>query len=89
MPIFSLSSGPQRHTPPGKGAITRQLARIDLAIRTKWVTLYRENKPDKMMFTKCMKQTIPAAGVLWNADSKREIEHAPNIKKMRPEQTAR
>ena len=39
---FAIELSTKAHT-PGNGAITHQLARIDLAIRTKWVTLYREN----------------------------------------------
>ena len=39
--------------------------------------MYRENKPDRITFTKCMKLTIPAADNMWDADLTREMEHVP------------
>ena len=74
--VFALEWSTKAHL-PGNTAITHQLARIYLTIRTKWVTLYRENRPDNITFTRCIKQTTPAADMLWNADLTREVEYAP------------
>ena len=60
-------------SPPLNGAITSQLSRIDQRMREKWTRLYRENKPEGKTFSRCIRDCIPTADSLWNADLSKEM----------------
>ena len=54
--------------PPRTDNVLRQLIRIDVTIRQKWVDLYRTNEPPGITFTACVQQIAPVADGLWTAD---------------------
>ena len=62
-----------KQNPPSTVSITGQMARIDLEIRKRWCTLFRENKPEGRTFNTCVKETKSMADALWTADLSREM----------------
>jgi hypothetical protein len=72
---FTIEWSTKQH-PPSTGAITRQMARIDLEIRKRWCKLFRENKPENRTFNTCIKETRSTADALWTADLSREMTTA-------------
>ena len=65
-------------TTKGKGnsdhIIFAQISRIDLSIRSRWTDLYRENVPEGVTFTRCMRKVESAAEQMWSTDLSRDMQ---------------
>ena len=59
-----------KQRPPENGSITNQVLRIDMRLREKWAKLFRKNKPEGETFSRCIRDRIPTADVLWSANSR-------------------